>query len=136
MANKTNFTKGVQFSGYVVPEDASFVIGTEDTNAITVNIQLKDGAGDDLVNVAAVPFYLANDAAGDTPTSSAPDGGIAAGTDGTLIEWANNLSGMAISESDGDIDIVLTHAAGAKTCYLVLIMPSGKRVISGAITFA
>ena len=40
------------------------------------------------------------------------------------------------SESDGDIDVDITHAAGAKTLYLVLVMPNGRLVPSSAITFA
>lgn len=39
------------------------------------------------------------------------------------------------SESDGDIDVTITHS-GAKTCYLVLVMPNGRLVASSAITFA
>lgn len=41
-----------------------------------------------------------------------------------------------VSESDGDIDVSITHAAGAKTVYLVLVMPNGRLVASSAITFA
>lgn len=41
-----------------------------------------------------------------------------------------------VSEVDGDIDIDITHAAGAKTLYLVLVMPDGKLMVSPAITFA
>jgi hypothetical protein len=41
-----------------------------------------------------------------------------------------------VSESDGDIDVAITHAAGAKTMYLILVMPNGRLVASSAITFA
>lgn len=115
---------------------ATIVVGAETANVINVAIQLKDAAGADLAARAALPFYLADDANGDTPSSAAPDGGIAIGTDGAMIEWAANLSGLLISESDGDIDINLTHAAGAKTCYLILVMPNGSLIASSAITFA
>ncbi|OFX13611.1 MAG: hypothetical protein A2W00_04435 [Candidatus Eisenbacteria bacterium RBG_16_71_46] len=39
-----------------------------------------------------------------------------------------------VSESDGDIDINLIEA-GAATWYLILVLPNGKLVASGAITF-
>lgn len=115
---------------------ADFTVGAEAGNAINVAVQLKDRLNkNDLGERAAVQFYLADDAAGDTPSATAPDGGIAIGTDGALIEHAANLSGLAISEVDGDIDIDLTES-GTGTWYLVLVMPDGQLQVSGAITFA
>ena len=40
------------------------------------------------------------------------------------------------TENDGDVDVNITHAAGAKTVYLVCIMPDGQLYVSGAITFS
>ncbi len=117
------------------PLQATMVVGTESSNAINVAGQLQDVFGDDLAKAAAVKFYLADDAAGMTPSGTAPTGGIAIGTDGALLESIDNLSGTIISEADGDFDITLTDT-GTPTFYLVLIMPNGKLVISGAITFA
>jgi len=133
----TNFTS-FAIDGAAMPVAATFTIGAEVSNVINVGIQLfKDAAKTkELDGAAAVLFYLANDAAGDTPTSSAPDGGIAIGANGTMIEWSANLSGLVVSEADGDIDIDVTHAAGALTVYLVLVTPTGERIISDAITFA
>jgi hypothetical protein len=45
-------------------------------------------------------------------------------------------AGELVSEIDGDIDVAITHAAGAKTLYLNLLMPDGKIYSSPAITFA
>lgn len=116
--------------------DAKFTVGAEAANVINVAIQLKDrDNGSELAERTAIPFYLATDANGDTPASTAPTGGIAIGTDGVMIEWAANLSGMLISEADGDIDIDLTDT-GTPTFYLVLVMPDGKLAVSSAITFA
>ena len=80
-------------------------------------------------------FYLASDAAGDAPHGTAPSAGIAIGTDGAMIEWTTNLSGLLISESDGDIDITLSEA-GVATWYLVIVTADGRLWVSGAITFA
>ncbi len=116
--------------------EPAFVIGAEAANVINVAIQLKDRRnGNELTCRASIGWYLADDANGDTPSSVAPSGGIAIGTDGALIEWTANLSGVAVSEVDGDIDVNITEA-GAKSYYLILIMPDGKLVSSGAITFA
>lgn len=114
---------------------AQFTIGAEAANAINVGIQLVDREnGNELGERLAVPFYLSSDANGDA-IAAAPSGGIAIGTDGLMIEWTANVAGLLVSESDGDVDVTLTEA-GAGTWYLILVMPDGKLVPSGAITFA
>ena len=112
---------------------ATIVVGTEATNVINVAVQFTDAAGADMATPVCVPFYLASDAAGLDPLTTAHDGGIAIGTDGALIESVANLSGLAISEADGDLDIDITDA-GAFTAYLVFVMPNGSLVVSGVIT--
>ncbi len=117
------------------PFDATITVGAETGgNTINVGIQLKDANGADLAVRGSVPFYLSADANGDG-IATAPSGGIAIGTDGFMIEWAANLSGLLVSEADGDIDINFIEAAGL-TVYLILVLPNGKLKASGAITFA
>lgn len=114
---------------------ASFTVGAEVANAIAVTVQLSDRRnGGDMSERISVGWYLSSDANGDA-IATAPSSGIAIGTDGLLIEWTANVAGIAVSEADGDIDVVLTEA-GAGTWYLVLVMPDGKLYPSGAITFA
>lgn len=113
---------------------ASFTINAEDNNTITVNIQLKDAAGADMAIRSAVGFYLSADANGDSSATAATS--LVAGTDGVMQEWVSNSSGRLISEADGDIDVVVGDASGVATYYLILVMPNGKLVASGAITFA
>lgn len=60
----------------------------------------------------------------------------AAFTDATESSIGGAKAFEFTSESDGDIDVNITHAAGAKTLYLVMVMPDGKIYPSGAITFA
>lgn len=131
----TAFPNGLTISGYTPATDAVITVGAENTNVINVGVQLNDGNGDAMTTASWVMWYLADDAAGDTPSGTAPNGGVAVGTDGTIIEWAANLSGIAISEADGDIDLDLTDS-GTPTFYLVVLLPSGERVVSDAITFA
>lgn len=115
---------------------AKFEVGEENTNAINVAVQLVDREnGNEIAERVAVPWYLSADAHGDAIAAAAPSGGIAIGTDGLLLEWTANLSGMAISEADGDLDVTLTETA-AKTFYLVLVMPDGQLAVSSAIAFA
>lgn len=114
---------------------ASITVGAEAGNAINVQIQMQNPNGIDCAQRVAVPWYLSNDANGDSIITTAPSGGVAIGTDGVLLEWTDNKAGLMISEADGDVDITLTEA-GVLTCYLILVMPDGSLVASGAITFA
>lgn len=120
----------------VKPIQVVMTVGAEAADVINVAIQLNDQEGKALSEVSALDFYLADDAAGLTPSTSAPAGGIAIGTDGALIETVANLSGTMISEADGDIDINFTNATTTPTFYLVVRLPQGGLAISGAITFA
>jgi hypothetical protein len=113
---------------------ASFSVGAESSNIINVGIQLQDEKGADIAFAGQCPYWLSSDSAGQV-IASAPDGGIAIGTDGLLIEWTANVSGLVISETDGDIDIDVTSTS-TSTWYLNLGLGNGKFVTSDAITFA
>ena len=122
--------------GKEVRLDAQMVIGTEAADVINVAIQLIDWDNSNpLDERAQVGFYMSDDAAGDSIAASAASVGIAIGTDGLMIEWTANLAGVLVSEIDGDIDIDIEEAS-VDTWYLVLVMPDGRLVVSGAITFA
>jgi len=115
---------------------ASFTIGSQAGDVINVGIQLEDGDGNDLAAIGAVLAYLSDDSAGDGVTATAPDGGVAIGTDGSVI--AAITAGKVFllqSESDGDIDLDITESSTG-TWYLAVILPNGKLAVSGAITFA
>jgi len=121
--------------GYSPALDAAITVGAEDTNVINVAIQMLDYDNQNEVNERVqVGFYLSDDANGDSIAATAASGGIAIGTDGLMIEWTDNKAGVLVSESDGDIDIDITET-GADTWYLILVMPDGRLVASGAITF-
>jgi hypothetical protein len=115
---------------------ATFTIGAEAANAITVNIQLKNAMGRDLSIRNAVLAYLSNDANGDSIEAASAGLSVAIGTDGVLSELATDNTFMLISEVDGDIDVVVTETTGANTMYLVLVMPDGRLVPSAVLTFA
>lgn len=127
-------TKGKALFGATNELNATFTVGAEAADAINVAVQLKDGNGKDCTVRHTLMWYLSGNANGDT-LATAPDSGIAIGTDGLLIESVANLAGFVTSEADGDIDVALTES-GAGTWYLVLVMPNGSLKVSGAITFA
>jgi len=112
----------------------AFTIGNETTGVRNVAIQLKDSLGADLAVSGVVRGYLAADNAG-AALSALDLASVAIGTDGLLIAGAAETDFVLVSEADGDIDVTIDSNANG-TLYLVLIMPDGKLVISGAITFA
>ena len=121
--------------GLIDAIQAVYTIGAEATNVINVGIQLNDGEGNALTSARSLPWYLASDTAGLDPATTAPNVGTAIGTDGALIESVANLSGIAISEADGDIDVDIEDS-GTPTFYFVLVTPDGRLLVSAAITFA
>lgn len=112
----------------------TITVGTEAANAINVAIQLKDGVKD-LGQRGSVFAYLSDDANGDSVAGTAPDGGVAIGTDGLAIPLVAGKAFQLVSEADGDVDITITES-GVDTWYLVVVLPDGRLVVSDAITFA
>lgn len=122
----------------IVPAGASTAVGAEAVNAITVGVQLKDYAAADLAVCGIVKCYLSSDAAGDTPVQpSAVDVIPTAGTDGALIAGPTGVSPWYfdfVSESDGDIDVVLTNASDANvSVYLNICNTVGTKVHTSAV---
>lgn len=95
---------------------------------------MNDASGNAIATAASLPWYISSDAAGQA-ISTAHSVGASIGTDGLLQEYTANVSGLLTFEADGDADIDFEEA-GAKTAYLVVVLPSGKLAISGAITHA
>lgn len=118
------------------PLDATITVGTEADNAINVAIQLKDAGGADLAVPGYVTAFLSDDSGGVAISGTAPATSVAIGTDGAIIkELTTKLAWILQSEADGDIDLTITET-GADTWYLVVVLPDGSQVVSGAITFA
>jgi hypothetical protein len=116
--------------------DASFIIGAESAgDAITVNVQFLDRRGLDIDHIAAGLGYLSSDAAG--LDHVAVPGSVAAGTDGSVVVLGQISDEDSVfqwvSESDGDLDVVVTGDTGADTVYLNIVLPTGQIVTSGAI---
>jgi len=133
----TNFENGLAIDGVKIPAHAVITVGAESANVVNVAIQLyADAAGQvELDSVAGVDFYLSDDSGGAGIAATAPSGGIAIGTDGDYIEYVSGKAGKLFSESDGDIDVDVTEV-GTDTFYLVVVLPTGKRIVSTALTFA
>ncbi len=119
--------------------DAEITVTQGAAGAFTCAVQLLGPNGEALTASAGVFAYISKNSDGSTIATDQTDiSSLAAGTDGLMVEAAGSstaVSGHFISESDGDIDIVVTVLSG-KTAYLVLVMPDGSLVISDAMTYS
>jgi hypothetical protein len=115
--------------------NATFAIGAETANVITVAVQLQDARRRNLATRTQVRWAIFADANGDAFIATAPDGGVAAGTNGAILQTVTGKYGVATVEANGRLDVAITHAAGAKTVYLGIELPDGSYVVSSAITF-
>jgi hypothetical protein len=115
---------------------ADFTIGTEAANVINVAVELQDGDGTAVSSLQGVNVFLSDASTGIGLAATAPDGGWAIGTDGAILGAHDaNKSAWVQTEADGTFDLDITESAGA-TWYMVVQLPDGKQVVSGAITFA
>lgn len=113
----------------------SYSIAAESGNTITVSCQFKDADGDDMAEAVVVRQYLAEDATGQAVEAAATS--LAVGTDGTiLVEETSNAVWTAVTEADGDLDIVVGDAVGVDTYHIITVGPDGRLHASAAITFA
>jgi len=113
----------------------AFTVGAESTNAITVNIQLKDENGDEIAVPTGVVVCLFADAAG-AGLNATNYTTVAGGTDGWAIELVADKVLLCGSEADGDIDLVITLSSGGATSYVGVLLADGSWAISDAVTHA
>lgn len=116
-----------------VAQDATITVDGEDNDSITVSVQLLDTGGAQLKQRGSCYGYLSDDEYGDSVAGTAPDTATG-GTDGLAIEIVSKKAWLFTSEEDGKFDLAIGEN-GADTWYLVLVLPTGKRVVSDAITF-
>lgn len=115
--------------------DASITVAEVDTNSWSAVIQLKDWNGDDLAVPGTVIVYLASDAAGLDFNAATVTTETAILTDGSLAILLAKIAYLVTSEADGDIGLTITDT-GEDTYYVVVVLPTGKLVVSTALTFA
>lgn len=116
------------------PASVTYSIAAEGSDEIVVSCQFKDANGDDMTEACVVRQYLADAATGQAVEAAATS--LAAGTDGTiLVEETSNAVWTAVSEADGDLDIIVGDAAGADDYYLITVLPNGTISASAVISF-
>lgn len=95
-----------------------------------VALQLVDEHGVDLPMGVEVSWYLAEDAAGLIRTTTAADGGVAAGADGSLSETVAGVAGMATTGPDGALSIVVSHSLNRSFWLVATVLGSGRKTVS------
>jgi hypothetical protein len=124
---------GSQFDNASGVAGATIVVGAEDTNVRAITVQLTDASGADIAVRQMVLAFVIADANGDAFVTTGGSTGIAIGTDGALLALVAKKAFILISEVDGDIDLTWTDT-GTEAAYLALLLPTGKMVISAAMT--
>lgn len=118
LPGKTNPWKTNAFSS------ASITVGTESSNSITCNVQLKNENGGNVGERVVADFYLSDDSLGATPVVTAPNANFGAGSNGAVNALVTGKLGRAVSDASGKFDVVVSDS-GAKTVYLVIVSPDG-----------
>ncbi len=117
--------------------DADYTIGTEAANKINVAVRLKDGIDKNLLTQVLVDVYFSDSSDGSDIITTAPDGAVAIGTNGTVVESVTAKKHLKIlTNSTGQFDLDITET-GAKTLYIVCVNPmTGGIEVSDAVTFS
>ena len=117
--------------------DADITVGTLSSDTYPITIQLKDFAGNNLKVRASILLYYSDSATGldatDVTTDLAVTGGAGVGA-GAVIPILQYYVFQLISEADGTIEVD-SEDSGTDDQYLVLVMPDGRLVVSGVLTY-
>jgi len=114
--------------------DADITVGTLSSDTYPIEIQLKDFEGNNLTVPACIRAYYSSVATGLDFTDVTTDLDITSGGNGDALVLLTYYAYQLISEADGTIDVDSTDS-GTDDQYLVLVMPDGRLVISGVLTY-
>ncbi len=114
--------------------DADITVGTLSSDTYPVTIQLKDFEGKNLKVPAGIMAYYSSVATGLDPTDVSTELAITSGGAGAVLIFLAKYLFLLISEADGTI-AVDSEDSGTDDQYLVLVMPDGRLVVSGVLTY-
>ncbi|MGD0708281.1 MAG: hypothetical protein ABSA51_07495 [Anaerolineaceae bacterium] len=112
----------------------SIAVSTKSGNVINVAVQLRDANQNALANAIVLEAYLSDVATGKTVTATAPDGGVAIGSNGGCIPLIANKCFLLNFETTGLLDLNITNSTSV-TWYLVIIFPTSGFIVSAPIAF-
>jgi hypothetical protein len=124
---------GVNISPICV--DATITVAAEVSDVRAISIQLKDANGNALDYAETVDIIMLLNAAGTDFVATGGSTGIAIGASGKLATITAKKRFTAISTVAGLIALTWTDT-GTEVAYLGVVLPSGRMVISAALTNA
>jgi hypothetical protein len=115
--------------------DATITVAAEDTNVRQIAIQLKDANGKDVAEVCSVwaGVFLTADRLAFVVTGGSTGIELGAGGDGAILPVVAKKLFLLTSEANGDIDLKWTDT-GTEAAFLGILLPSGRWVMSTALT--
>lgn len=115
---------------------AVITVGAEAGNVINVAVRAQDVTRKNIANRVGIVCWLSDVNTGQGITGTAPNGTVAIGTNGTIIEeFITKKKWHIITDATGRFDLNVGDS-GTPTWYLVLQFPDGSIQVSPAITFA
>lgn len=115
--------------------DASITVGAEVGDARAITIQLKDANGEAINYTEIVDIVMLLNSGGTDFVATGGSTGIAIGASGKLQTIIAKKRFSAISTTAGVIALTWTDT-GTEAAFLGLILPSGRMIISAALTNA
>jgi hypothetical protein len=109
-------------------------IGPETSHVINVALQLQTQDETPLSFMASLLAYLSDSPNGKAFTATAPDGGVAIGTNGACNPLVAGKAFLLTFETTGLLDLNIQNST-AVTWYLTIVMPNGNPIVSAAIAF-
>lgn len=119
----------------VASSSSTITLGVAAGTVQTATIQLKDANGTNIAAVHRIVVYMATDAAGATPSVAGANGAVTATTGVVLKAHTAKLHFEIVTDANGVAVISFDNAggAGAYTNRVVLVLPTGKVVVSAAL---
>ncbi len=108
--------------------DATVTVGAEAANVRPITIQLLDSRGNDIDYAEVVEIILFADAAKAAFVVTGGSTGIEIDTDGALLDVVAKKYFLAVSETDGDIDLTWTDT-GTEAAFIGVRLPNGRIVM-------
>lgn len=135
-ATGTLTTENLVVDSVDVPTGATAVAAAEDSNNVDVVVTLLDADDAAIGNVATVQWWISDDSGGDGVCATAPTTvGITPAGAGSIHQLVAGKGGWLTTNASGVCNVRVTDS-GSDTWYLVIVLPTGQRVVSNAITVA
>lgn len=115
------------------PLNATLSAGAESANAIDITLTVKSADGQAFTAAKVVNAWLGTSGVDPTLVTTAPDGGVAAGTGTKLVQTVANKFFKVYTSSAGVAHIVLTHSL-AGSFYLWVELGNGQTQVQ-TVTF-